>query len=947
MYKKSMLLIVALGLFAGPAAHAANIIWVGETDDQNADGTVDDAQWPVWLGEQGYLVDSQPNNWLVLDAAKVDLLNQADLVIISRNTDSGDYINGNEATLWNSVTSPMIMLTSYLSRANRWRWVNADGLTNLTGSPAWEAVVAAHPIFSGVQLNANQVTAIDGSVSSLGTYHIGAAVGTGNGTLLARVAGTGEKAIIEWEPGVEFFAGGPVVAARRLVFCAGTTESGTSFPQGAFNLTADGQKLLLNAIRYMLGEDTQKGLAAAPAPQDEAMDVPFDGFLSWTSGEFAAQHDVYLGAAFDDVSSASRAKPLGVLASLAQDANTYDPAGALAFGQTYYWRVDEVNAAPDFTVIKGDVWSFTVEPLAYPLPGASITATASSVNSADMGPERTIDGSGLDAAGRHSVDPTTMWLSNKAEPQPAWIQYAFDKAYKLHELHVWNSNQVLEESLGVGAKAVKVEYSVDGTAWTALGEFTVAQASGTAVYAANTTIDFGEVVAKYVKLTIESNWGGLLSQCGLSEVRFSYVPVWARESNPAAGATDANPQVTLQWRSGREAASHKVYVSPDQQAVKDGTAPVATTSEPAYATAVDLGQTYYWKVVEVNHAQNPSSWEGDVWSFSTREHLVVDDFESYTDHEGSRIYETWIDGWEDPTNGSQVGYGQAPFAEQVNMHGGKQSMPLGYENTSAAYSEAERTLGAAQDWTKHGITTLAVNFAGNPGNTGGRMYVKINGTKVLYTGDASVLTKPWWTQWNINLASTGANLKSVTKLTIGIEGAGAAGLVFVDDIRLYKSAPQAASEMVWLEAESAKAIPIYWDLLSDDADASGGKYMAVKAGNNSMEAPPADGTLSYTFTVKGGVYTLQARTIVPTADDNSLWLRIQGATTQTTNHVSGWVWWYDIAGGSNWHWDTVRSNNDAGQTVQFTLPAGTYTLEVAYREDGLLVDAFVLSDQLD
>jgi len=507
----------------------------------------------------------------------------------------------------------------------------------------------------------------------------------------------------------------------------------------------------------------------------------------------------------------------------------------------------------------------------------------------------------------------------------------------------------LRSIIGVGAKAVKVEYSVDGMAWTTLGEFTFAQASGTAAYTANTTIDFGDVVAKYVKLTIDNNWGGLLSQCGLSEVRFSYVPVWAREPSPAVGATGVDPQGTLQWRSGREAASHNVYVSPDPQAVKDGTAPMATTSKSAYTTAVDLAQTYYWKVVEVNEAQSPSSWEGDVWSFSTRDYIVVDDFESYNDTT-NKMFDVWVDGYDTTDNGGLVGYGTSAngtFGETTIFHGGKQSMPFEYGRNSLTKSEAAWTFDETQDWTRHGIKTLTIFFQGKTTNSPASPYVKINGTKVLYTGDVSAVTKPWWTQWNIDLASTGANLKTVTKLAVGIEGAGIAGLVFVDDIRLYKSAPQAASEMVWLEAESAKTIPVYWDLLSDDADASGGKYMAVKAGNNSMEAPPADGTLSYTFTVKGGVYTLQARTIVPTADDNSLWLRIQGATTQTTNHVSGWVWWYDIAGGSNWHWDTVRSNNDAGQTVQFTLPAGTHTLEVAYREDGLLVDAFVLSDQLD
>ena len=84
--------------------------------------------------------------------------------------------------------------------------------------------------------------------------------------------------------------------------------------------------------------------------------------------------------------------------------------GLLEFGQTYYWRVDEVNAAPIPRSFKGAVWSFTVEPYAYPI--AKVTATASSSHNADMGPEKTIDGSGLDADDLHGTTDATMWLSN-------------------------------------------------------------------------------------------------------------------------------------------------------------------------------------------------------------------------------------------------------------------------------------------------------------------------------------------------------------------------------------------------------------------------------------------------------------------------------------------------------------------------------------------------------
>ncbi len=123
-------------------------------------------------------------------------------------------------------------------------------------------------------------------------------------------------------------------------------------------------------------------LAKNPSPADKAMDVPVDSVLSWTASEFAATHDVYLAKSFADANNASRAKPANVLVSQGQTATTYTPATALDFGQTYYWRVDEVNKAPDNTIYKGNIWSFTVEPYGYPI--TSVTATASSA--AQRGP---------------------------------------------------------------------------------------------------------------------------------------------------------------------------------------------------------------------------------------------------------------------------------------------------------------------------------------------------------------------------------------------------------------------------------------------------------------------------------------------------------------------------------------------------------------------------------
>ena len=526
------------------------------------------------------------------------------------------------------------------------------------------------------------------------------------------------------------------------------------------------------------------GVASDPNPADGQTDVPRDVVLSWRPGGYAPPvngHKVYLSENFNDVNDG--------IGGIAQDANSYAPPQRLDLGATYYWRIDEVNGPPDYTVYEGNVWSFATEPVAYAIE--NITAAASSTHSADMGPENTINGSGLDANDLHSMQETTMWLSG-TEPLGAWIEYEFAKVYKLHRMWVWNSNQMVESLVGFGSKDVTVEYSTNGTDWTTLaGVPAFARAPGAAGYEHNTTVDFGGAAAKYVRLTANSNWGGVMPQYGLSEVRFLYIPIRAREPSPYYGATDVAVDVTLGFRAGREAAEHDVYLSTDEQAVVDGTAPVATVTETSYGPlSLDLAMTYYWKINEVNMAETPTTLDGDVWNFTTREFLVVDDFESYNDLDpgdpnSNRIFKTWIDGYEQPPNGSVVGYADPPFCEQSIIHSDVQSMPLSYDNTGAAvYSEAERTFAVGQNWTEAGSQTLVLYFRGTEGNTG-QLYVKVNASKVVYPGDAADIAKAQWKQWNINLAPLGVDLQNVTKLSIGIDGNGASGTLYIDDIRLY------------------------------------------------------------------------------------------------------------------------------------------------------------------
>ncbi len=544
--------------------------------------------------------------------------------------------------------------------------------------------------------------------------------------------------------------------------------------------------------------------AMAPVPGPGAVDVVRDVVLSWTAGDFAARHDVYFGASFQDVNAASRDNPLGVLVSQGQTATTYDPEGLLEFGQTYYWRVDEVNSAPDNTIFKGAVWSFTAEPFAYAIE--NVVATTDAVSDPGAGPENTVNGSGLNNADEHSTAATDMWLV-QAGQESVSIQYEFDRVYKLYEMLVWNYNVQFEKVLGFGLKDVTVEYSENGTDWTALGDVQFAQGTAQPTYKANTTVSFDGVAAKYVRLNVNSGWGAL-GQYGLGEVRFMYIPVQAREPEPTDGAGNVDVTTELTWRAGRDSISHEVYLGTDPETL----ALAGTVDTAAFAPGpLDLGATYYWQVTEVQEA---ASWEGSLWSFATQDYLVVDDFESYNDDDNV-IYETWLDGWVNET-GSTVGYFEAPFAEQSLVHSGRQSMPLFYDNAGGIVSEAEFEL--TQNWTTNGVQSLSLYFYGDTANTAAQLYVKINDTRIDYDGPAINITRPSWQLWSIDLSAVG-NVSNVRLLTIGIEGSGAQGVVYIDDIRLY---------------------PEVFDYLSDDITGAGDIVLGVPNDNDWPAAETPD-----------------------------------------------------------------------------------------------------------
>ncbi|MCP4450940.1 MAG: LamG domain-containing protein [Planctomycetes bacterium] len=322
-------------------------------------------------------------------------------------------------------------------------------------------------------------------------------------------------------------------------------------------------------------------------------------------------------------------------------------------------------------------------------------------------------------------------------------------------------------------------------------------------------------------------------------------------SVPAHGLIDVAPETaTLSWSAGDATAAaggHVLYFGTDANAVENGSSGTTLdTAEAAVPEEFLLGQTYYWRVDQI--AEDATVTKGSVWSLTVSESLLVDDFEPYDNQDPNRIFDTWKDGHEIDDNGMRVGYFDPNFAETVIVKQGSQSMPLAYDNSGVVVNaEAKRTFASAQDWTLHGIQSLSLMFRGEPGNTFGEVYVKINDTKIAYPLLASHMQFAQWKPWIIDLNDVATDLTNVTSLAIGVDGAGS-GTLYIDDIRLYGQEAQLmpASDS-GVEPDSSALVAHY--LFDGNAeDSSGNGHHGTVLGTASWGDGIFDGALDFSQT---------------------------------------------------------------------------------------------------
>jgi hypothetical protein len=519
-------------------------------------------------------------------------------------------------------------------------------------------------------------------------------------------------------------------------------------------------------------------IAYDPSPPDGAKFVDPNIILGWAPGFGSKLHTIYFGDNFDDVNNAVVGVP--------QAETNYSP-GTLELEKTYYWRVDEFSGA---AIEKGDVWSFTITK-----PGGGLKAEYFNNTSLSgepvlkrLEPEINFNWGSADEPGRNSPDASINVDNFSA-------RWSGELEVDLTDTYTFQITANNGFRLWLDGKPI-IDFWNNGTTSNRLSE-PIELISGD-IHSIRMEYFEGEDTA-----VAQLFWESSKREQQIIPSGALQPPLRAGSPSPSGGAVDVKQIQVLSWSPGDNTASHQVYFGTDEEAVKN-----ANTDSPEYkgtrnlgsesydAGQLEWGTTYYWRIDEVK--EDSTIQKGNIWSFTTANFIIVDDFESYndldpSDPESNRIFNAWIDGYGIPTNGSLVGYDNPPFAEQTIVHGGSQSMPLFYDN-SVGYSEATLTLTYPRNWTENGVNTLSIWFRGISDNAAETLYVALNGSAAVNYENPDAAQIEEWTQWDIDLQEFGVNLANVNTISLGLGNknnpqAGGLGMMYFDDIRLYALLP--------------------------------------------------------------------------------------------------------------------------------------------------------------
>ncbi|MBN2181881.1 MAG: LamG domain-containing protein [Sedimentisphaerales bacterium] len=261
--------------------------------------------------------------------------------------------------------------------------------------------------------------------------------------------------------------------------------------------------------------------------------------------------------------------------------------------------------------------------------------------------------------------------------------------------------------------------------------------------------------------------------------------------SPPDGVLNVPIDAVLNWTPGCNATKHVVYFGDSPAGVDVNAAPVEIPQQPQDVNSFDptllaLNKTYYWRVDELDE-NSGDTHTGEIWKFTTKSHVVFDDFESYT---FTNIHENW----------STVPEADLELIEYTTHNSSAQSLSINYFCNENYYTEVKRSFDSPQDWTSIAAKMLELYFYGNRYNDlRSRMFLTLNDGNseeiIPYDGQADDIAKDIWQLWRVDLQNVNnVNLGHIVSLAIGFDNSGylpgsssGFGSVFIDDIQLYGS----------------------------------------------------------------------------------------------------------------------------------------------------------------
>jgi hypothetical protein len=305
------------------------------------------------------------------------------------------------------------------------------------------------------------------------------------------------------------------------------------------------------------------------------------------------------------------------------------------------------------------------------------------------------------------------------------------------------------------------------------------------------------------------------------DVGFAWAP------SPGDYAEGVPRDVNLSWRPGnyvQDTSGHEVFFGTDWDDVNDMTEPCAAQDACEYDPGLlELAQTYYWRVDEVND-NDPCVWKGPVWRFTVADFIILDDFEQYKAGY-PKIVDFWYSGaayeaYTPHRSGSQLDLARRSLKHPVK--GGEQAMKYKYttnhlyapgsmlDYADACLPLADPVVDGFTDWTSVDVRVLTIFFYGQPDNDTNdteQMYLGVHDTEGNYAEmrygehdgeDMNDLKVKGWQRWDVPLVwytdsnaavANDVNFASISSVYLGFGNRrnpvpGGYGAVYFDDLRV-------------------------------------------------------------------------------------------------------------------------------------------------------------------